>query len=161
MTLLIENDIIDNEINNVYNYGESIINNDELIEVNQVNIENNEYDFYTIQFMNDFMDYYNYDKMMNNTHEMLSILMKHPYLLYIYLLFLDFMNNVLNKLILFKLFTEKKINEIIKFYTKNNQIEYVYLINNNNFILIPTIDRLNKEIFEELFTNYTCELDDN
>ena len=158
MTVIMNDNFINNEIDNVLKNseinGEIIVN--DIQEVNEVNTDNDEYDFYTIQIMN----YYNYNKVMNDMNDTISILMKHPYLLYLYVLFIDFMNNVLDNLILFKLFVEKNLHEIIKIYIKTNNIENIYLISNTKFLLINNINKLNKEIFEEIFENNKCELND-
>ena len=158
MTVIMNDNFINNEIDNVLKNseinGEIIVN--DIQEVNEVNTDNDEYDFYTIQIMN----YYNYNKVMNDMNDTISILMKHPYLLYLYVLFIDFMNNVLDNLILFKLFVEKNLHEIIKIYIKTNNIENIYLISNTKFLLINNINKLNKEIFEEMFEKNECELND-
>ena len=82
MTVIMNDNFINNEIDNVLKNseinGEIIVN--DIQEVNEVNTDNDEYDFYTIQIMN----YYNYNKVMNDMNDTISILMKHPYLLYLY-----------------------------------------------------------------------------
>jgi hypothetical protein len=157
MTVLINGDIIINE-NAMEN--ENIQNNENLELIIQ-EIENNDYDYYTIQLMNDFVNFYNYDKIMNQMYDIIIFLVKHPYLLYFYVLMGDLLNNTLDNILLFKLFIEKNINELLKFYIVNNQIENIYLISDTKFLLINNINKLNKEIFEEIFRQNNCELNDD
>ena len=146
-------------INVELNINENAMENENIEVINE--IENNEYDYYTIQIMNDFINYYNYHKIMNEIYNTIIFLVKHPYLLYIYVLMSDLFNNCIDNIILFKLFIEKNINELIKIYKINYEIENIYLISNTNFLLVNNINKLNKEIFEEIFRNNNCELDDD
>jgi hypothetical protein len=146
-------------INGELNINENAMENENIEVINE--IENNEYDYYTIQIMNDFINYYNYHKIMNEIYNTIIFLVKHPYLLYIYVLMSDLFNNCIDNIILFKLFIEKNINELLKFYIVNNQIENIYLISDTKFLLINNINKLNKEIFEEIFRQNNCELNDD
>ena len=145
-------------INGEVNINENAIKNENL-ELIIEEIENNDYDYYTIQLMNDFFNYYNYNKIINQMYDIIIFIIKHPYLLYFYLLMSDLLNNTIDNILLFKLFIEKNINEFIKLYIDNNKIENIYLINNEKFLLLPKIDKLNKEIFEEILINNNCNLE--
>ena len=141
------------------NNDNKILNKEENIEINDEidNNLNNDNDI-----LNDFLFYYEYNKMSKKLSEFFNTLLLNPYFIYFYTLLMDYFNVVIDNLFFLKINLDKKYQELKKKYFFKNKILDVYLINNEKFIEINNYtNNFDKNSVDELFNKNNMEIDNN
>ena len=119
-----------------------------------INIEDNE-------LINNFVFYHEYNKISNKMNDFLKFITKNPVILYVILLFTDSLNVFFDSLIMLKLNSLNKYNEIKKKYFNTDKILNVCLINDNfSEIIQNNIKNINDKVFEEIFSENNLEIND-
>lgn len=110
--------------------------------------------------LDDFSFYIQYKNISDKINENISNLLKNPYILYIFLMFMDYLNIGFDNLLLLKLNLQKKYNDIVKHHFNDDKILNIYLIDEYSFKEINhyNLKNITNEIYDELFNDNNMQL---
>jgi len=106
--------------------------------------------------------YVNLIEMKKKLNQLSKYLLKHPYMIFIFTIFIDFMNYGFDKFIFLKLYALNIIHSVKEYLNLNSYIEEIILLDKEKIMNIKHnhVKELNKEMFHLLFNGNNMILDD-